>query len=255
MAGEQCIVVIIDDDPGDAELLRRQLDEIPTLNMDFVHYKDTSEALLELTQRDAYVIFLDYQLGKVTGSDVLGWIRGSGDLRPIIVLTGQGDESIAAELMRSGADDYLVKDDITPTGLRRAIANARAQFLRRRGEEHRRTLLDELEATKVSLEKKNRRLSELYKTAHEFVDNVSHEFRTPLTVIKEFASIVRDGLAGDVTDEQREYLDIVNNRVDDLSIMVDDMLDISKLEAGILGVCRRLCRGDEIVAHQLYMSK
>lgn len=106
-----------------------------------------------------------------------------------------------------------------------------------------------LRNAKESLEKKNRRLAELYHTAHRFVDNVSHEFRTPLTVVKEFSSIIRDGLAGEVNPEQREYLDIVVSRVDDLAIMIEDMLDISKLEAGVLGVCRQDTRVEEIVDH------
>ena len=94
-----------------------------------------------------------------------------------------------------------------------------------------------------------RRLAEMYKTAHKFVDHVSHEFRTPLTVIREFASIIHDGLAGVVNEEQREYLDIVINRVDDLSMLVDDMLDTSKLEAGILGVWREDCQVVDIIEH------
>lgn len=95
----------------------------------------------------------------------------------------------------------------------------------------------------------NRKLSDLYDTAHQFVDNVSHEFRTPLTVIREFASIMQDGLAGDVSDEQREYLGIIVNRADDLNLIVNDMLDISRLEAGLLGVSRKECRIGDIVEH------
>jgi PAS domain S-box-containing protein len=106
-----------------------------------------------------------------------------------------------------------------------------------------------LEVFNVELSAKNNKLGELYKTAHNFVDDVSHEFRTPLTVIKEFASIIRDGLAGGISVEQGEYLDIIRNRVDDLATMVDDMLDISKLESGMLGVCRRNWTVDQIIEH------
>ncbi len=83
----------------------------------------------------------------------------------------------------------------------------------------------------------------------QFVDNVSHEFRTPLTVIKEYVSLIRDGLAGEVTEQQREFLDIVDDRTDDLMIMVDDMLDVSKLEAGLLSAWRRQSSMEEIFEH------
>ena len=103
----------------------------------------------------------------------------------------------------------------------------------------RQQLLKQILNTKELLEKKNARLAELYQTAHCFVDNVSHEFRTPLTVIKEFTMLVCDGVVGSITDEQRHLLDVVVDRCDDLNTMVDDMLDISRLEAGLLGVFRR----------------
>jgi hypothetical protein len=71
------------------------------------------------------------------------------------------------------------------------------------------------------------------------VDYVAHEFRTPLTVIKEYATIIRDGLVGQVNAQQRRYLDVVSDRADDLAIMVDDLSDATKLEAGRLSLWRR----------------
>ncbi len=91
------------------------------------------------------------------------------------------------------------------------------------------------------LEQRNTELANINKTAFQFVDSVSHDFRTPLTVIKEYASLLSDELLGDVNDEQKRVLAVIDNRVDDLNAMVDDMLDISKLESGILGVRRLEC--------------
>jgi PAS domain S-box-containing protein len=99
------------------------------------------------------------------------------------------------------------------------------------------------------LKKKNRRLARLCRTAHEFVDNVSHEFRTPLTVIKEYTSLVRDGVVGTVSDEQKKMLTVVEDRADDLNTMVDDMLDVSKLKSGMLGISRQECQVAEILEH------
>lgn len=70
------------------------------------------------------------------------------------------------------------------------------------------------------------------------VDDVSHEFRTPLSVIREFSSIVQDGIAGPTTELQREYLAIVQGAVTDLNCMVEDLLDSSRLRAGCLRVDR-----------------
>ncbi len=89
------------------------------------------------------------------------------------------------------------------------------------------------------IEEKNRELVALADRAHRVVDDVSHEFRTPLAVIKEFASIIGDGLAGPVTAQQSQYLRIVAGAVGDLNHMVEDLLDSSKLRAGRLRVDRR----------------
>jgi hypothetical protein len=111
----------------------------------------------------------------------------------------------------------------------------------------RQQLLQEITSAKALVEKKNKRLAEMYETAHRFVDNVSHEFRTPLTVIKEYTSLLRDGVVGAISDEQRGFLDIVNDRADDLNTMVDDMLDVGRLEAGRLGAWRKNCTVAEII--------
>lgn len=85
----------------------------------------------------------------------------------------------------------------------------------------------------------NVELSRMADRAHRVVDDVSHEFRTPLAVIKEFASIIRDGVAGPVSEDQARYLEIMSGAVVDLNHMVEDLLDSSKLRAGILRVDRK----------------
>jgi signal transduction histidine kinase len=128
--------------------------------------------------------------------------------------------------------------------------NQSNQEIRKLNEELEQRVVDCTEALDEAyalLQKKNRRLANLSRTANEFVDNVSHEFRTPLTVIKEYASLVRDGLAGAVSDEQKRMLTVVEDRADDLNTMVDNMLDVSKLKSGLLGICRKNCQVEEIL--------
>jgi hypothetical protein len=106
---------------------------------------------------------------------------------------------------------------------------------------------DELGSAKKALELQNQRLRELYRTAHQVVDNVSHEFRTPLTVIREYAATLLEGLMGPTTAEQARCLDTIINRVNDLIVMVNDLLDISRIEGDILMTSRRATRPSEIV--------
>jgi PAS domain S-box-containing protein len=66
----------------------------------------------------------------------------------------------------------------------------------------------------------------------EFVATVSHELRTPMTSIKGFVDLMLMGAAGDLNDEQRHFLDIVRTNTYRLEILVNDLLDISRIEAG-----------------------
>ncbi|MFP4053959.1 MAG: ATP-binding protein [Phycisphaerae bacterium] len=98
------------------------------------------------------------------------------------------------------------------------------------------------------LQRNYERMSELTDTAHRFVDLVAHEFRTPLTVVKEFTSIIADGLGGPVTDQQQEYLKMITASSDDLAQMVDDLLDSSRLKAGRLRLERRVHHPREVIS-------
>ena len=73
---------------------------------------------------------------------------------------------------------------------------------------------------------------ELDRMKDEFVSLVSHELRTPLTSIKGYVDLLLDGDAGEVTEEQKEFLDVVKSNSDRLVMLVNDLLDVSRIEAG-----------------------
>ena len=73
-------------------------------------------------------------------------------------------------------------------------------------------------------------------TKDQFFSNVSHELRTPLTAVYQFVTIVLDGLAGKVTPEQKEYLEIAMRNVKQLQAMVGDLLEAARAENGKLAI-------------------
>lgn len=228
--------LIVDDDAVDLELTRRLLGGAERMRFRI----DTAMRLkdaIELVRTNSYdILLLDLNLPRSRGLSTLDAVRAESDDVPIIVLSGLTDELTALQSLDHGAQDYLVKGSVTTDTLEHSIRYAI----------QRQHLLHEISHAKDSLELKNQRLADLYETAHRFVDNVSHEFRTPLTVIKEYTSLIRDGLVQ--SDEERDrFLDIVADRADDLNTMVDDMLDISKLEAGLLSAWRKNCSIEQII--------
>ncbi len=66
----------------------------------------------------------------------------------------------------------------------------------------------------------------------EFVSQVSHDLRTPLTVIKGYIDNLRDGIIGDLTEKQKEYLSRISKNTDRLSRLINDLLDTSRIESG-----------------------
>jgi PAS domain S-box-containing protein len=91
-----------------------------------------------------------------------------------------------------------------------------------------------LRVAKDITEKKRyeRRLKELDKMKSDFVSNVSHELRTPLTSIKGSVDNMLDGLTGSLNEKQVRYLSRIKSNTDRLSRLINDLLDLSRIEAG-----------------------
>ena len=77
------------------------------------------------------------------------------------------------------------------------------------------------------------RLKELDKLKSDFVSNVSHELRTPLTAIKGSVDNMLDGLTGELNEKQSRYLTRIKSNADRLARLINDLLDLSRIEAGI----------------------
>ena len=89
----------------------------------------------------------------------------------------------------------------------------------------------------------------------DFIHNVSHELRTPLTAIRESVAQVHDGILGDVNEEQKAYLSICMRNADRLRKIVDDLLDISKIEAGKIELKKKQTDLSEVVQSGLDLYK
>ncbi len=77
---------------------------------------------------------------------------------------------------------------------------------------------------------------EQLKFKDDFLSQVSHELRSPLTAIKQFTSIILDGLAGEINAEQRKYQEIILKNSVQLQSMIDDLLEVTRVESGKLSV-------------------
>ncbi len=97
--------------------------------------------------------------------------------------------------------------------------------------EDERSMRAHLEKSRAELEDANEKLKELDLMKSEFLNTVSHELRTPLTSIKAFAEILLDNVGEDV-ETQTEFLEIINKESDRLTRLINNLLDLSRIEAG-----------------------
>lgn len=214
--------------------------------------ENLAEAVVRVSERTYDLVFSDLSMPDSDGLEAVRVLRKAAPDAPVVVVTAHDDETLERDAIAAGAQDYLVKGTLRPDTLARTVRHAIARhglvsevdrLARAVAASNRK-----LKSQEKQLRRKNRRLRRLYKSANRFVDNVSHEFRTPLAVIKDYVSLVQDGVAGPVSDEQRELLEVANVRTDELNNMVDDMLDVSRIEAGLLGAYRRPCRFSDVAA-------
>jgi signal transduction histidine kinase len=119
-----------------------------------------------------------------------------------------------------------------------AIANARAYMATER-------LAQELERRNVALLHQRDQLQQMSRLKSEFVANISHELRTPLNAIMGYTELIADRIYGDVTPEQTQGLAGISENAEGLLQLINQLLDISKLEAGKMTICLEevdLCR-------------
>jgi len=83
----------------------------------------------------------------------------------------------------------------------------------------------------------------------EFFSHVSHELRSPLTVIRQFVTILEDRLAGDLNPEQGQYLEVILRNVKQLQSMVDDLFEVTGIGAGKLRIDLESASVSEAVAY------
>ncbi|RYE55973.1 MAG: hybrid sensor histidine kinase/response regulator, partial [Rhizobiaceae bacterium] len=162
-----CRILIIDDSEDDREAIRRMLTRATVNTYEIIEAASGEDGIRLFQESRPHCILLDYSLPGRNGVAVLEEIRKTHPFAAAVMLTGQGSEAIAVDVMKAGAQDYLTKDVISRDMLERAIAHAVGrQELAAKLEEHRQSL-------------------EVFSRA------MAHDLKEPLRTIRSFGGVVR----------------------------------------------------------------
>jgi len=228
-------VLIADDEQVNLQVLRNQL----VLEGYEVIAVSNGEDVIEAVQEHAIdILILDIMMPKLSGYEVCQRLRKQYSLTelPILMLTAKNQVRDKITSFEVGANDYLakpcdkqellsrVKTLIQLTRLNQELIQMN-RFLEVRVEE--RTMA--LQKVNQHLSKANENLRKMAQSRRELLANIAHELGTPVTLIQSYVQAVQEGL---ITIDQSRYLEMVYHKVKLLTRLINDLSDLSKLEAG-----------------------
>ena len=221
-------ILIVDDEVRNLQALEQMLER-----PDRMVIKATSgdEALRYLLSHDVAVLLLDIRMAEMDGYETAALIRKREKTHalPIIFLTAfNKDDADVLKGYSFGAVDYIFKP-IVPD-----IVCAKVDIFVELYKQTRALVRknEDLECAEQTLLHTNQQLAELNRLKSSFVSVASHEIRTPVTGIKGYVENMLAGLTGPLTEKQRHYLTRVTANVDRLMRIIDELLDIARIEAG-----------------------
>lgn len=231
-------ILIIDDQPANIEILTGYLEMQGYVQVRSVH--DSRKAAAALDEFRPDIILLDLTMPHLSGFEVLKYIRAwqpENSFLPVLVLTADINAESKKQALSGGASDFLTKPfDLTEVGLRiRNLLFTRYLYMEMLNQNQNleekvkeRTL--ELEQTNLELTVARNKAEESDRLKTAFLNNISHEIRTPFNGILGFLSLLQED--GVTTANRDEYISTINQSADRLLKTISDIVEIAKIQAG-----------------------
>ncbi len=204
-------ILIIDDSPAEHELYREYLyDEIGHGYRFLDAYTGEEGEKLYLENRVDCVI-IDYHLPDIDGLEVLKRLTSRCEVVPAVMLTGEGNETIAVIAMKIGSQDYIPKRVVTPQALKRTIERA----------VERARLMQKMEAYRQDLERSNQDLE-------RFANIVAHDLKSPLRAITQHLQLILTHNRDKLDDAACKSLGFAVDGAERMRKLIDGLFEFSK---------------------------
>ena len=231
MSKEPIVSVLIVDD--DAKKLMAIVSVLEGMNIVIVTATSGKDALSQLLINDFAMILLDVNMPIMDGFETAALIRTRPRSEHVPILFITADRIDDDERIRGyeiGAVDYIYTP-VLPQILRAKVA-VFADLHRLREQSYRDS--EELQIKNEEIERQNSILEEASRMKSEFLTNMSHELRTPLNAIIGFSELLKEEITGKLSKVQKEHVSLIYSSGHHLLSLINDILDLSKIEAGKL---------------------
>lgn len=197
------------------------------------------EALKKVLKNNYDLIILDVQMPGLDGFEVAESISGYSKTKdiPIIFLSAVNvNKQFISKGYASGGRDYMVKPFDPDVLVLKAKTFIKLYEQTCALQQMQQELVEEIEFRKQA-----------ERTKDEFITMASHELKTPLTSIKGYMQMVERSVDRDLKDDAKKYLERTRQQLEKLNILIDDLLDTSKIASGKLDFKNRVYDVDTIV--------
>lgn len=203
-------ILIAEDNQDHLELIVDMLRSSFGTNCKIRHYATLKEAVAHLTQQRVDVFLCDLKLPDSPIESTVDRIKNLEDAPPIIVLTSLHDDELANRLVKEGIQDFLPKDELTPSQLVRACHYA----------------VERKKLTQSLMEK-----NEDYKA---FCYSLTHDFKSSLWQVSRFAQIFKRETQKKYPEEKSlpfEYLDKISTKIEGIQKLIEDLQDFLSIDS------------------------
>lgn len=235
-------VLHIEDDPANRLLVRKIL---AGDGFEVVDAADGLEGVREARSHRPDLVLVDLNIPGLDGYEVTLRLRGDTALRdvPIVAITAEGDRSTSLAVGCDGFIQKPINARTFATTLRKFLKGNKEVVAPDKADAHLRAqsqrIVARLEAKVAELSEANARLVEAERARTTFYRNVSHELATPMTPIVGYVRLLVDEELGPLTPSQHKALRAMDDCVQRLRSLIDNLLDVTGLEAGTMRFIHR----------------